>query len=213
VSDDSTTDAPADDRHEPIFRLIEYAVAERRFIGDTLEALARAQDPLLARIQVERTSRVPQTQITTDSGEVVEQQPVEIRTKLTQSPQDMIDGKLDNLLSSLDEAAKEYSDQFGKHFYEELSRVTEATGNVVDARGRPFFDSLYEMYEKVDLHFDDEGRIVQELHLNPANVEKWQKGWAEMTPEQHEKLAALVERKRQEFDARRRNRRLPRRGN
>lgn len=200
-------------RHEPIFRLIEYAVAERAFIGGTLDALARANDPLLARIQVERTTRVPRTQITTDSGEVVEQQPVEIRTKLTQTPQDIIDGKLDDLLASLDQAAEEYAEQFGKHFYEQLSHITEATGNVVDASGRPFFDSLYEMYEKIDLQFDEEGRIAQELHLNPADVEKWQKGWEEMTPEQHAKLAALVERKRQEFNARRRNRRLPRRGN
>lgn len=201
------------EHRDPIFKLIEYAVAERRFIGRTLDALARARDPLLARVQVERTSRMPRTQITTDSGEVIEQEPVEIRTKLTQSPEDIIDGKLEALLVSLDQAAEEYSEQFGRHFYGQLSRITEATGNVVDAAGRPFFDSLYEMYEKIDLQFDEEGRIAQELHLNPADVEKWQKGWAEMTPEQHTKLAALVERKRQEFNARRRDRRLPRRGN
>jgi hypothetical protein len=213
----SATEPPSEaaeaERHDPIFRLIEYAVAERRFIGGTLDALARARNPLLARLQVERTSRMPRTQITADSGEVVEQEPVQIRTKLTQSPQDIIDGNLEDLLVSLDQAANEYSEQFGKHFYEQLSRITEATGNVVNAAGRPFFDSLYEMYEKIDLQFDEEGRIAQELHLNPADVEKWQKGWAEMTPEQHAKLAALVERKRQEFNARRRNRRLPRRGN
>ena len=156
---------------------------------------------------------MPRTQITTDSGEVVEQQPVEIRTKLTQSPQDIIDGEFGDLLISLDQAAEEYSEQFGKHFYEQLSQITEATGNVVNAAGRPFFDSLYEMYEKIDLQFDEEGRIAQELHLNPADVEKWKKGWAELTPEQHAKLAALVDRKRQESIARRRHRRLPRRGN
>jgi hypothetical protein len=198
---------------DPIFNLIEYAVAERRFIGGTLDALARARDPLLARIPIERTTRVPRTQITTDSGEVVEQEPVQIRTKLTQSPQDIINGELDDLLVSLNGAAEEYSEQVGKHFYEQLSRITEATGNVVAAAGRPFFDSVYEMYEKIDLQFDEEGRITQELHLNPADVETWQKRWAELTPEQHAKLEALVERKRQEFNARRRNRRLPRRCN
>jgi hypothetical protein len=200
-------------RREPIFRLMEYAVAERVFIGGTLDALARAKDPLLARIKVERTTKVPRTQITTDSGEVIEQEPVQIRTKLTQAPQDIIDGKLDDLLVSLDQAAEEYSEQFGRYFYEQLSRVTEATGNVVDASGRPFFDSLYEMYDKIDLQFDEGGRIAQELHLNPADAEKWQKGLDEMTPDQQAKLAALVERKRQEFNARRRDRRLSRRGN
>jgi hypothetical protein len=138
---------------------------------------------------------------------------VEIRTKITHSPQDIIDGKLDDLLSSIDEAAEAYSEQFGRHFYEQLSRVTEATGNVVNAADKPFFESLYEMYEKVDLQFDEEGRITQELHMNPADAEKWEKGMAELTPEQQAKLAALVERKREEFIARRRSRRLPRRGN
>jgi hypothetical protein len=94
------------ERREPIFKLIEYAVAERGFIGGTLEALARARDPLLARIQVERTSRMPRTQITTESGEVVEHEPIQVRTKLTQSPQDIIDGRLDDLLVSLDQAAE-----------------------------------------------------------------------------------------------------------
>lgn len=209
---DQPSDAARVAAPEPIFRLIEYAVAERRFIGGTLDALARARDPLLARIRVERTSRMPRTQITVDSGEVVEQEPVQIKTKLTQSPQDIIDGKLDDLLVSLDQAADEYSEQFGKHFYEQMSRITEATGNVVDAKDRPFFEWLYEAYEKIDLQFDEEGRIAQELHMNPADAEKWEKGWAEMTPEQHAKLAALVDRKREEFNARRRDRRLPRRG-
>jgi hypothetical protein len=156
---------------------------------------------------------VQTTQITSDSGNVVEQQPVEIRTKVTQTPQDIIDGQLDNLLASLHQAAEGYAEQFGKQFYEYMSRITEATGNVVDAKDRPFFDSVYEMFEKVDLEFDAEGRIRQELHLNPADAEKWARGWEEMSPEQHAELDALIERKRQEFNARRRDRRLPRRGN
>jgi hypothetical protein len=69
------------------------------------------------------------------------------------------------------------------------------------------------MYDKIDLRFDEEGRIAQELHLNPADAEKWQKGLEEMTPDQQARLAALVERKRQEFNARRRDRRLSRRSN
>jgi hypothetical protein len=201
--------------HEPIFRLIEYALAERGFIGTTLDALARVHNPLLSRIPTERTSRVQTTQITTDTGDVVEQQPLEIRTKLTQTPQDIVDGRLDNFLASLDEAAEEYAHQFGKQFYEYLSRVTEAIGNVVDAKDRPFFDSFYEMLEKIDLRFDEEGRVQQgwELHVNPANAEKLVKDLDNMTPDQHAKLDALIERKRQEFNARRRNRRIPRGGN
>jgi hypothetical protein len=204
--------AIADDR-EPIFKLIEYARAEQAFIGATIEALARASDPVLGQITVEPGSRMQTTQITTESGEVVEQQPLQIRTKLTQAPQDIINGNLHDLFVSLDQAAEEWAKQLAEHFYSSLGRIAEATGNVVDAKDRPFFDSVYEIYEKVELHFDDEGRIQQSLILNPADVEKWKKGWEEITPEQHAKLNALIERKREEFNARRRHRRLPRRGN
>jgi hypothetical protein len=54
----SSSSAAEEGHGEPIFRLIEYALTERAFIGRTLDALARARDPLLARIKVERTSRV-----------------------------------------------------------------------------------------------------------------------------------------------------------
>jgi hypothetical protein len=108
----------------PIFRLLEHALAERRFIARTLEALARERDSVLSRIPTEPTSRVQTTQITTDTGNVVEQQPVQIRTKLSQAPQEIIDGELDNPLVSLDQAAEEYAEQFSKQFYGYLSRVT-----------------------------------------------------------------------------------------
>jgi hypothetical protein len=209
---DSASAADAGSRQQ-IFRLVEYAGAERACIGGTLDALARARDPLLSRIPIERTSRAQTTQITTDTGSVVEHQPVELRSSFSQRPDDIIEGRLDDLFASLDQAAEQYAEQFGKQFYEFMSRVTDATGNVVDAKDRPFFDSIYEMFEKIDLQFDAEGRIQQELHLNPADVEKWKKGWEALTPQQHERLNALIDRKRQEFNARRRDRRIPRRGN
>jgi hypothetical protein len=211
VSGSQPTGAANTEDSGPIFRLIEYARAEQALIGTTIEALAIAGDPVLSQVGVERSSRMPNTQITTESGEVVEQQPVQIRTKLTQAPQDIIDGKLEDLFVSLDQAAEEWAGQLSKHFYSSISRIAEATGNVVDAKGRPFFDSVYEAFEKLEVHFDDEGHIQQSLILNPADVETWKKGLEEMTPEQRDKFDALIERKRQEFDARRRDRRLPRR--
>lgn len=196
---------------EPIFELVEYALAERKFVQESIHALARARDPLLSQISVEPTSRLQTTQITTDEGVVVEQQPVAILSRFNQKADELIDGRLDEFLATLDAAAEQWAEGFGRQFYDYLSRISQATGNVVDAKDRPFFDSIYEMFEKVDLQFDEEGRIQQTVHLNPADAETWTKGMESLTQEQRQKLDELIERKRQEFNARRRHRRIPRR--
>lgn len=193
-----------------IFELREYALAETAFVRSAVHALTRARDGLYGQMHVEPSSRLGTTQITTEQGVVVEQEPVQVRFHITLDPDELIDGRLDAFLASLDAAADELLDGFMPQFYEYLARITEATGNVVDAKDRPFFDSMYEMFEKVDLQFDEEGRITQSLVINPADAKKWEKGAADLTPEQRRQLDELIERKRAEFHARRRDRRLPR---
>lgn len=69
----------------PIVKLREYAIEERRFVHEAIQALVRARDPLLARIPTEPSGRLQTTQITTQGGEVVQQPPVEIRSRVSQS--------------------------------------------------------------------------------------------------------------------------------
>ncbi len=202
------TEASEKDQHEPLFRLYEYANAERRFVGAAVEALARSREGLFGQIKSEPVSRVQTTQITTDGGIVVEQSAVPVRFHITIHPDDVIAGKLDSFVASLDEAAGEYLESVMPAVFDYLSRVSTATGNVVDAKGRPFFDAFYEMIEKVQMDFDEDGNHNQVLVVHPDTARIIDEAARNMTPDQQEKLDDLMKRKREESDARRRRRRL-----
>jgi hypothetical protein len=86
-----------------------------------------------------------------------------------------------------------------------LNTVTEATGNVVDAKGRPTFETIYEMLDKVDWGLTDDDKLsMPTLVMNPTDVERL----PELTDDQQAKLEELQERKLNELLARRRRRRL-----
>jgi hypothetical protein len=195
----------------PLFDLPEYARAEASFVHETLHALAKARDGLYGQISTAPAQRIGTTQITTDEGVVVEQEPMEVRTKLSIQTDDLVAGRIEPLLGAFDEAAESFLDSLMPQVFEALARVSEATGNVVDAKDRPIFDAFYEMFEKVELRFSEEGQIDgSALVVNPEDWKKIEADQANWSPEQHRKLQELIERKRETFNAERRHRRLPR---
>jgi hypothetical protein len=202
-----TPDDPLEPQ-EPLFALVEYARAETRFVGQAVEALARTRDGLYGQIHREPVARVQTTQITTAAGVVVEQPSIPVKYHITIHPEDLISGDLDRLIASLDEAADEMLDALMPPFYEFLSKITQATGNVVEANNRPFFDVLYEAIETVEMDFDEAGNHNHVLVIHPDQWAELQKN-GPLTPEQQQKLDDLYKRKREEADARRRYRRIP----
>jgi hypothetical protein len=193
-----------------LFRLREYADAEAAFIGKALDALAQSRGGFLAQIRSEPTSRTGGTQITTDAGEVVEFEPAELVAEMKLQWEDIADGRIDALLATIDEAAGHLHDEKTKWVLGNIEQLAEATGNTVDASGRPLFDAVYEMFEKVEMTFEDDGSVSKGFAfvMHPDMVETMKRFEAEMTPEQRKKLDDLIDRKREEFFARRRRREL-----
>jgi hypothetical protein len=194
--------------YEPLFTLYEYARAEQHFIHDAVEALARARDGFFGQIKQEPVSSVQTTQVTTDGGDVVEMEAVPVQFPITIEPSEVISGSLDTFLASLDTAADAFLSALMPPVFDYLARISEATGNVVDAKDRPFFDSFYEMVEKMELDFDDEGNHGAALVVHPDTARVIEDAMKNITPEQQQKLDELWKRKREESDARRRRRRL-----
>jgi len=199
------------DEHEVVqFHLDEYVRAERGFIYDTIHALARARGGIVSEIQTEPTDRIRTTQVTTDSGGTVRFEPFAVKAGFKLMWEAIEAGDADALLVALDDAAEEYHEGLSKAFYGGMERLTEGTGLQVDAAGRPFFDSYYEMLEKVEIPFEYDGSISDSwvLVASPETAEVIEKARAAFTPEQQAKLDALIDRKRSEALARRRTRRL-----
>ena len=184
----------------------EYLNAERDFAFQAIGEIARRNSPLLSEIATESTEAVVVTQVTTDAGETVELGGVSLEATVELSIAEILAGRPAPLLAQLNAAGHKQAEALIGHLLGSISQITEATGNTVSAEGRPFFDALLELLETTDLTFDEDGKLEQVLVTHPDTAERIQ--GLEPTPEQSAALNALLERKRGEFDAAKRRRRL-----
>lgn len=96
--------------------------------------------------------------------------------------------------------------------FKTMNDVTKETGNIVDAKGKPFeFDSFYEMIEKIWIDFDMQGKPKMPLMVIPPQmgnafmkkIAEW-----ELNPDYKKRLDELFERKRKLWNDRESNRKL-----
>jgi hypothetical protein len=193
-----------------LFALHEYVQAERRFIGEAIRALSDSRGGLVGLIQSEPTSRPGATRVTLESGETVEFDPGRIEAVMNLAWDDVAETDVPALLTAIDAGAEQHHDALTRWVLANLEKLTDATGNTVDASGRSLFDALYEMFEKIELRFEEDGSISEGFAfvMHPDVFEKMKQMEADMTPEQRKKLDDLIAGKRDEFFARRRRREL-----
>jgi hypothetical protein len=148
--------------------------------------------------------------VTLDDDSTVEFTSVEVSAPMQVNWNDIAAGNFEPLLVSLDAAAEAHHSQLSDFFLSSLDTLTEATGNRVDAAGKSFFEYTYEMFDKIELTFEADGTLSPgfTLLVNPETYEAMKKKEADMTQDERRKLDELMERKRQEYFARRRRRKL-----
>ena len=194
-----STEAPV-----PLFKLGEYHAAGTRFLGEAIEALARAQHPLFAKIPVAKVEGPIDGQITTDEGEEVELLGGMAGAPLAWHLTDIMICDFDELLASVDAAGKAYADSVIEMLYRQILTVTETTGNVQQLTGPLTWDVILDSLEQIEWSFDREGNPNFPDIVHGPNVEV-----PPMEPRHNERLGEIVERKRQEHRAARGSRRFP----
>ena len=200
----STTPGP------PPFALPEYTLALVRFVHDGVLRLMEAKDPVWGMIpRAEPMEAVPTTQNTMPSGEVVQNSPVMAEAKFVLRYDDIRSSSADALAEQMDGAADQNLSIVMPHFFDMLSRTCQAAGTVSNAGGKPVcFELLLEGLEKIDISFDDKGKPeLPTLVMGPA-VAAQVRALPPITPDQQKRLDDLIERKRKEHYARRRDRKL-----
>jgi hypothetical protein len=188
------------------FRLPEYEDAYKRFAGDALDALARARDPLLREIRVERVSGAPASRIVARDGMDVDLSSSPIGTEHSIDFPDVVAGDLERLVIEVDRGSEQLTKQMADQLFEVLGKVTAATGNVLDAKGAKFsWDLVLECLEMTEWGTDDDGNVQMPTFVaGPDVLAKAPPA----TPAQTAALEQLKQRKQEEADARRRHRRL-----
>lgn len=117
---------------------------------------------------------------------------------------------IDGFICALTELAQKYEDAMGRTLVQTLHDVTNATGGAIDAKGKPFtWDLFLDMLEAMDFTFDDEGRPhAKQVIMNPETAKILQA--TEITPEQRQRHDRIMIQKKEQWDAQKRYRRLPR---
>jgi hypothetical protein len=191
-----------------LFRLPEYDECARSFAFEAVSAIARERSPLLAQIPSAPVPHVRASRMTGESGEATSLEPAVLRAELEMDIRPIVDGDLGEVGAALERVAEQEVQSFTAAFVERMDKITEAAGTSVDAGGRPLsHDLLLEMFERIDIDFDDEGNaelalfapsnLIRKLQELPAITDEQQRAWDEM-----------MARKRADFEARTRRRRL-----
>jgi len=191
-----------------LFRLPEYDRHARSFAFEAVSAMARELSPLLARIPTVPVRHVRASRMTGESGESTSLEPVVLRAEIEMDIRAIVDGDLGQVGAALERIAEQEVQSFGAAFVERMGRVTEASGTSVDAGGRPLsHELLLEMFERIETDFDDEGNPQLAL-VGPPNLSRRLQELPPMTDEQQRAWDEMMARKRADFEARTRQRRL-----
>ncbi len=192
-------------RTKPLFELPEYERATKSFFSKSVHALTRAKSPLLQRIRWGSTTATARTETTLPSGEQFEFSPLEGASEFHLDWKAAVAGDLRTVLEAIDEASTQQAQQLVRQILEQISRLTEKTGQVTDAGGQPMnWDLLLDGLEKVEMGFDEQDQPTVEVVMHPDMA----KTLGQPTREHLARLGEIIQRKRSEFDARRRSRRI-----
>ena len=148
------------------------------------------------------------------SGEVVENAPIEMQLPFPVNFADAIAGRLEPIAVSIDEAAEAGVKTLTARLLDFSGRLSEAAGTATSADGEPISHRLIvKSLQNVDLDFDDEGNLDMSsmmIHWGGQVIE-FDDFIRSLPPQNEEETRAwneLVDRKRKEFNDRRRRRQL-----
>jgi hypothetical protein len=188
------------------FALPDYDLACAHVISQVTKDIARASDPVLSQIKVVPMKGTVSSVVETRDDMALDLPAEPVGFELGVKAEDVRDGNFESLQVKLVEAAEGYAEQLSKMLYGSLGKITTATGNTLDAGGRPFtFEMLYEMLDKIEWTLDENDELsTPSLVMHPDMASKF----SQPTPEQVKMIEELKARKLEELLAKRRRRRL-----
>jgi hypothetical protein len=99
-----------------------------------------------------------------------------------------------------------FASQATKALFETVNLTTEAVGNVHNAAGKNIWEAQLEMLESLEMHFDENGNHNYKYYAHPDMAKKLAEN--PPTPEQEKRAEEIINRKREEYYAKKRTRRL-----
>jgi hypothetical protein len=169
-------------------------------------------NPLFSRIKEEHFHEGDRWAIKQPDGTVDESYFTEISEKYVIEPKDVIEKGPSAIIQNQLKLAEKMTKKQHELFLRKMQSVTQKSGNVVDAQGRPFTPELFlELLEKVDIDFDDQGRPqLPALFVGPdlaARIKEKLPEW-EANLAHKKAFEDLINKKKSQWDDRESNRKL-----
>jgi hypothetical protein len=176
-------------------------------MAELTRALMTAGDPVLGMIQQTTVDHVPDGDADPEAALGV-MRSVEIATTFDLKFDVILSTDVEAWSAMMYEAAQQALAATMPQVFEGMDDAISKGGTVVDAKGREFDWHIYlDALDKVELDFDGEGKPrLQTLVVHPDVAERIKK--LPFTDEHTTRMDAIIARKKVEFDARRRVRKL-----
>lgn len=187
------------------FALPEYDQAFLEFTHGVVDALATVRDPLLSRMgPAVADSTTVASRVRSRDGVDVDLPPTKVGFEFETDFAAVLNADVEAYAQQVDRAAEQLARVMVQHVVASLRTLTEATGMVVDAAGRPTFEALYEMLDRIEYTLTEDDELSMPTIFGGGDVVKHLEGFTE---EQGAAIEALQVRKHEELLARRRRRR------
>jgi len=169
-----------------------------------------AKDEVWAMLpRAERSESIPISQNTMPSGEVVQSNPVAIEAQFILTVEAIRSCNVEELATQMDNLADQSLSVVMPHFFEMLSRTSQAAGTSMDCGGQLFgFDLYLASLEKIEIRFNPNGEAELPSLITSPQMAKYLSSLPPFTPAQQKLVDDLIEKKRKEHYARRRHRKL-----
>lgn len=164
-------------------------------------------DPILNKIGFERDIHPGGVRYQEKGKELITQKEI-ISARIEISFDDIINFKISNFCEQINKFAFEYLKSLHLSLFGTIKEIIDLTGNVFDAKGKPFsFDMVIDGLEKVEIDFDEEGKPkFPEFILSPELFDKIKD--MKPTKEQDARLEKVIEEKKKKYYAQKCHRRL-----
>lgn len=195
------------DADKPRLAIPAYDLAIYNFMSSVMDGMIGAE-PMLGQIQVRVTGHAGPTRNVPGPDPV--DHPLTTFQEAIVIHADVVRGSdVESFVAALADLAAKYEEAMGKTLIQTLTDVTEAVGNVVDARGLPMsWDHVLDALERTEVTFDEEGHPEKQILMHPDTARLLHA--IEVTPEQQKRGDEIIWRKKELWDAQKRARRLPR---
>lgn len=170
------------------------------------------REPLLSQIRRQRQFEGNRMSVGPENKEAYQSGYKEMAAELEMKREEVITMGPAAFLLKVRSMAEQLQEQQAKMVFEDLRRMVERAGTVVDAKGRELsFDLFLESFEKIWIDFDEQGKPhLPTFFVSPETGLRLKEKLTEWNanPEYQRKFDQIIEKKRQEWLDRESNRKL-----